>query len=223
MRCAGPGHGAGRRGGRDRRARPARPRPRHRYVLDGTAAAIHAQQKRIRGTPFGEYDGKLADSEAVLEVDAAFGPDVCFNASQLETYISCPFQFFTKYVLKLEVRSTRPDELDEDHRAGQQDPQHARDSAARSSKDWPTRIWSRRIAIALEDREGPARRSRPAWTWVSGKSARGHLNGRMRLSSGNGWLTAAREVPSTPFDSSSSSESATRPIRSSSSATAAAC
>ena len=43
-----------------------------------------------------------------------FGPDYCFSASQLETYIGCPFQFFSKYVLKLKPVDER-DELDEDY------------------------------------------------------------------------------------------------------------
>ena len=104
---------AGEEGETDELGRLARD-PEHRHVLDGTAAALHAQQRRIRGTPFSEYDGKLADGAAVLEVDAAFGPSFCFNASQLETYISCPFQFFSKYVLNLKPVDER-DELDEDY------------------------------------------------------------------------------------------------------------
>jgi ATP-dependent helicase/nuclease subunit B len=88
--------------------------PEHRRVLEGTAAALHAQQQRMRGTPFSEYEGRLVDGAAILEVDAAFGPSFCFNASQLETYISCPFQFFSKHVLNLKPVDER-DELDEDY------------------------------------------------------------------------------------------------------------
>ena len=64
--------------------------------------------------PFCEYDGKLKDGAAVLEVDAEFGPGYCFNASQLETYICCPFKFFSKHVLNLKPVDER-DELDEDY------------------------------------------------------------------------------------------------------------
>lgn len=88
--------------------------PGHRHVLEGAAAALHAQRKRLRGTPFGEYDGQLADGSAVLAIDEAFGPNFCFNASQLETYIACPFHFFSKYVLNLKPVDER-DELDEDY------------------------------------------------------------------------------------------------------------
>ena len=56
----------------------------------------------------------LADGAAVLELDAAFGPSFCFSPSQLETYIACPFQFFSKYVLNLKPVDEQ-DELDEDY------------------------------------------------------------------------------------------------------------
>jgi RecB family exonuclease len=88
--------------------------PEHRRVLEGTAAALHAQQRRMRGSPFSEYEGRLADGSAILEVDSAFGPDFCYSASQLETYLSCPFHFFSKYVLNLKPVDER-DELDEDY------------------------------------------------------------------------------------------------------------
>ncbi len=70
--------------------------------------------RRLRGTPFGEYDGLLKDGDIVLDVADAFPPDYPFSASQLETYIACPFQFFCKYVLKLEPAERR-DEIDEDY------------------------------------------------------------------------------------------------------------
>jgi RecB family exonuclease len=87
--------------------------PEHRRVLEGTAAALHAQRHRMRGSPFSEYEGRLADGSAILEVDTAFGPEFCYSASQLETYLLCPFQFFSKYVLNLKPVEER-DELDED-------------------------------------------------------------------------------------------------------------
>jgi RecB family exonuclease len=87
--------------------------PAHRPVLRGAAAALFAHQRRVRGTPFGEYDGLLKDGAARLELDSEFGSAYRFSPSQLETYLSCPFQFFSKYVLKLKVVEDR-DELDED-------------------------------------------------------------------------------------------------------------
>jgi ATP-dependent helicase/nuclease subunit B len=86
----------------------------HRRALDGTAAALQVLARRLRGTPFGEYDGLLKDGHVVLDVADAFPPEFLFSASQLETYIGCPFQFFCKYVLKLEPAERR-DEIDEDY------------------------------------------------------------------------------------------------------------
>jgi RecB family exonuclease len=87
--------------------------PAHRRVLTGTAAALLMQQRRLRGTPFSEYEGLLRDGAAILELDQEFGPAFPFSPSQLETYIACPFLFFSKYVLELESLEER-DELDED-------------------------------------------------------------------------------------------------------------
>jgi RecB family exonuclease len=86
----------------------------HRPELEGTAAALQVLSRRLRGTRFGEYDGLLGDGQAVLDIAERFGPAFCFSASQLETYIACPFQFFCKYVLRLEPVERR-DELDEDY------------------------------------------------------------------------------------------------------------
>jgi hypothetical protein len=87
--------------------------PPHRQVLVATAAANRVQRLRARGTPFCEYDGLLKNSATVLAVNTEFGPGYCFSASQLETYIGCPFKFYTKHVLKLKPLDER-DELDED-------------------------------------------------------------------------------------------------------------
>ena len=74
--------------------------PLHRSVLDGTAAAVHVLQRRLRGTPFSEFEGILTDPAAIDLVGSTLGEDFCF-ASQIETYIACPFQFFSRFVLRL--------------------------------------------------------------------------------------------------------------------------
>ena len=48
-----------------------------------------------------------------MEVARAFDANYRFSPSQLETYLSCPFQFFSKYVFDLKPVDDR-DELDED-------------------------------------------------------------------------------------------------------------
>ena len=50
----------------------------------------------------------------MLDIAESFASEYRFSASQLETYIACPFQFFCKYVLKLEPAERR-DEIDEDY------------------------------------------------------------------------------------------------------------
>ena len=89
-------------------------RPAHRRALEGTAAALQVLASRLRGNPFGEYDGLLKDGNAVLDIAESFDSNYRFSASQLETYIACPFQFFCRYVLKLEPAERR-DEIDEDY------------------------------------------------------------------------------------------------------------
>jgi ATP-dependent helicase/nuclease subunit B len=87
--------------------------PDHRSVLDGAAAALFAHQRRLRGTAFSEFEGLLQDGAAIVDVGRAFDSNFRFSPSQLETYVTCPFQFFSKYVLGLEPVNER-DELDED-------------------------------------------------------------------------------------------------------------
>jgi RecB family exonuclease len=87
--------------------------PAHRPALDGTAAALLAGQRRLRGTPFSEFEGMLKDGTAIREVGQMLGANYRFSPSQLETYLGCPFQFYSKYVLGLEPIDER-DELDED-------------------------------------------------------------------------------------------------------------
>ncbi len=87
--------------------------PRHREAVQGIAAALRALQGRLRGTPYGPFEGLLGDAAAIDSVRAAFGPGCTYSASQLETYIACPFQFFAREVLKLKPASEL-DELEED-------------------------------------------------------------------------------------------------------------
>jgi RecB family exonuclease len=87
--------------------------PAHRPALEGTSAALFALKRRLRGTPFSEFEGMLAGSAAVADLQEQFGPDFPFSPSQLETYVACPFQFFSKHVLHLKPVEEK-DELDED-------------------------------------------------------------------------------------------------------------
>ena len=87
--------------------------PCHRRVLEGTAAALFVQQKRMRGTRLQRVRGPARRRRGDTRTDRQYGPEYRYSPSQLETYIACPFQFFCKYVLELEPVEEK-DELDED-------------------------------------------------------------------------------------------------------------
>jgi ATP-dependent helicase/nuclease subunit B len=88
--------------------------PRHRRILEGTAAAIRVADSRLQSARFGGFDGRIADVRAVQQIVTKFGPDYTFSPSQLESFLFCPFQFFMRYVLKLQPVDER-DELEEDY------------------------------------------------------------------------------------------------------------
>ena len=89
--------------------------PYHRAPLEGAAAALAALEHRRKGTPFGPFEGLIDDPAAAARLAKDFGPaDHTFSPSQLETYLICPFQFFSRHVLKLSPIAER-DELDEDY------------------------------------------------------------------------------------------------------------
>lgn len=87
--------------------------PRHRRSLEGTAMALRVAQARLQSTQFTAYDGKIDNSQAVLNIAKRFDSEYTFSPSQLESFLFCPYQFFLRYVLKLEPLDDR-DELDED-------------------------------------------------------------------------------------------------------------
>ncbi len=88
--------------------------PEHRPALLGAAIGLHLLARRARGRPFGEYEGRLSDGEAVLQLHDLFGPRHAFSPSQFDHYIDCPFKFFARYVLELEPPQKRG-EFEEDH------------------------------------------------------------------------------------------------------------
>lgn len=87
--------------------------PRHRAPLHGSAAALRLLAQRLDPRVLGAYDGRL-NHAAARALTARFGPNAVFSPSQLESFLLCPFQFFMKYVLKLESVD-ESDELEEDY------------------------------------------------------------------------------------------------------------
>jgi RecB family exonuclease len=92
--------------------------PRERLPLEGTAAALHVLARRsARGRAYSPYEGRLRDRAVARRIVETFGPGrFLLSASQLESLAFCPFQFFLRYVLRLESNDDR-DELEEDRSA----------------------------------------------------------------------------------------------------------
>ncbi len=83
--------------------------PIHRGPMQGIATAMRLAHERWRVRAFTRFDGELRDPRVVERVGELFGPDHAFTASQLESFALCPFQFFLRYVLKLEPVDDRPE------------------------------------------------------------------------------------------------------------------
>ncbi len=88
--------------------------PNQRTVLGSTAKALRLAHWRSRRERFGPYDGQISDPRIRELVAKDFSADrAVLSASHLETFALCPFQFFQKYVLKLEPPEDR-EELEDD-------------------------------------------------------------------------------------------------------------
>lgn len=90
-------------------------RPEHRPALEGAALALYVSHQRNQGRTYDLFNGRLTDPRALDRLSAELSPQShVFSPSQLESLSLCPFQFWLKYVLKLEPVADR-DELDDDH------------------------------------------------------------------------------------------------------------
>lgn len=96
----------------------------HRDALRDSAEALLVNERRARQPswrrirqPISRFEGMLRDPRIASRLAADFGPSYAFSASQLESLAFCPFQFFLRYVLRLDPIEER-DELEEDRTAG---------------------------------------------------------------------------------------------------------
>lgn len=87
--------------------------PRHRRSLWGTARALIVGEQRLK-REFTRFDGRLTDPGIVVELMRRFGPNSHFSASMLESYLTCPYQFFLKFVLGIRAVSDR-EEFEENY------------------------------------------------------------------------------------------------------------
>ncbi len=98
--------------------------PEHRSLLRASASALLINERRSRIPPWrprrhgiSRFEGMLRDPRIIHRLSSEFGPAYTFSASQLESLAFCPFQFFLRYVLRLDPIEER-DELEEDRTAG---------------------------------------------------------------------------------------------------------
>jgi RecB family exonuclease len=80
------------------RQTPSDPR---RALADNLRQGLLAHDER-RGPAFGAFDGLLLSDRARATLSARFGPASLWSASQLEQYVTCPFEFFLSRILRLE-------------------------------------------------------------------------------------------------------------------------
>jgi RecB family exonuclease len=88
--------------------------PRHRPALEGTAAALSLEYERsFRIRRFTPYEGAIEDPAVISALSGSFGANQPMSATQLETYLECPFKFFMSAVLGIKPIDEN-DELKED-------------------------------------------------------------------------------------------------------------
>lgn len=72
------------------------------------AAGVSIESERHSDAPFGPYDGVLSDPALIDSIASSYGEAHEFSVNQLETYLSCPFNFYVNRILHLE-ESDAPD------------------------------------------------------------------------------------------------------------------
>src|SRR5690606_38037625 len=65
-------------------------------------AGLECVGERASREAFGEYEGLLLSPAAKQHLTQRYGEEHLWSASRLEMYAHCPYQFFSRQVLKLE-------------------------------------------------------------------------------------------------------------------------
>ncbi len=71
-------------------------------LLRRSAFGILAADRRWRSGELDAYDGRLDDAALLESVARQFSADRVFSATELNSYAQCPWQFFARYLLRLE-------------------------------------------------------------------------------------------------------------------------
>ena len=64
--------------------------------------AADLMRLRFKEREFNSYDGLFRDARVIGDLRQLFGPEKVFSPTALEDYVTCPFRFFLKNVLRLE-------------------------------------------------------------------------------------------------------------------------
>lgn len=78
-------------------------------------AALMQQQRFHRGE-YGPYEGKFQDPRVIADVARRFGPQRSFSPTALDEYITCPFKFLQRHVLRLEPLEEPQEQIEAHHR-----------------------------------------------------------------------------------------------------------
>ncbi|MEK7793530.1 MAG: PD-(D/E)XK nuclease family protein, partial [Candidatus Hydrogenedentota bacterium] len=78
-------------------------------VCAHAGGAAEIERRRASAAAPDEYDGVLSGSAAAAAIAGEFGEAHVFSASQVQTYIECPFRFFAERVLRV-WRIDQPEE-----------------------------------------------------------------------------------------------------------------
>ena len=70
--------------------------------LERVASGIFAAHRRWRAGPPDAFDGRLDDPAVLADLAARIPAEWCFSATELNAYAACPWQFFARYLLKLD-------------------------------------------------------------------------------------------------------------------------
>jgi hypothetical protein len=75
--------------------------PRQKAALAGVAEALWLTHERLRIKRYTQFDGWLQDPQLLDLINQRLGPSHTFSPSQFESFATCPFQFYQRYVLNL--------------------------------------------------------------------------------------------------------------------------
>jgi ATP-dependent helicase/DNAse subunit B len=81
-------------------------------LVEQLRAAHQLTQSRFHTRDFTRHDGWLRDSTVVGDLQKQFGPDRILSPTALESYIACPFKFFLRHGLGLELLEEPDEEIE---------------------------------------------------------------------------------------------------------------